>query len=64
MKSISSGRTRRHHKKHKRTKKNIKKKYVKFPKHLKKQKKMLSEQSHDKFELIISTPINSSMSDE
>ena len=45
-------------------KKNAKKKYVKFPKHLKKQKKMLSEQSHDKFELIISTPINSSMSDE
>jgi hypothetical protein len=48
----------------KNAKKNAKKKYVKFPKHLKKQKKMLSEQSHDKFELIISTPINSSMSDE
>ena len=60
MKSISSGRTRRRHK----NKKNAKKKYVKFPKHLKKQKKILSEQSHDKFELIISTPINSSMSDE
>ena len=45
MKSISSGRTRRHHKKHKRTKKNTKKKYVKFPKRLKKQRKTLSEQS-------------------
>ena len=64
MKSISSGRTRRHHKKHKRTKKNTKKKYVKFPKRLKKQKKTLSEQSHDKLEPIISTPINSPMSDE
>ena len=64
MKSISSGRTRRRHKKHKRTKKNTKKKYVKFPKCLKKQKKTLSEQSHDKLEPIISTPINSPMSDE
>jgi len=64
MKSISSGRTRRRHKKHKRTKKNTKKKYVKFPKRLKKQKKTLSEQSHGKLEPIISTPINSPMSDE
>ena len=64
MKSISSGRTKRHHKKHKRTKKNTKKKYVKFPKRLKKQKKTVSEQSHDKLEPIVSTPINSPMSDE
>ena len=64
MKSISSGRTRRRHKKHKGTKKNTKKKYVKFPKRLKKQRKTLSEQSHDKLEPIISTPINSPMSDE
>ena len=64
MKSISSGRTKRHHKKLKRTKKNTKKKYVKFPKRLKKQKKTLSEQSHDKLEPIVSTPINSPMSDE
>ena len=64
MKSISSGKTRRLHKKHKRTKKNTKKKYVKFPKRLKKESKMLSEQSHDELEPIISTPINSPMSDE
>ena len=64
MKSISSGRTRKRHKKHKRTKKNIKKKYVKFTKRLKKQRKTLSEQLHDELEPIISTPINSPMSDE
>ena len=65
MKSISSGKTRKRHKKHKRTKKNTKKKYVKFPKRLKKQRKTLSQQqSHDKLEPIISTPINSPMSDE
>ena len=64
MKSISGGRTRTRHKKHKRTKKNTKKKYVKFPKRLKKQKKTLSEQSHDKLKPIVSTPINSPMSDE
>ena len=64
MKSISSGRTRRRHKKHKRTKKNTKEKYVKFPKRLKKESKMLSEQSHDELEPIVSTPINSPMSDE
>ena len=64
MKSISSGRTRRRHKKHKRTKKNTKKKYVKFPKRLKKQRKKLPEQSYDELKPIISTPINSPMSDE
>ena len=64
MKSISSGRTRTRHKKHKRTKKNTKKKYVKFPKQLEKQKKTVSEQSQDELEPIISTPINSPMSDE
>ena len=62
MKSVSSGRTRRHHQKHKRTKK--KKKYVKFPKRLEKQRKTVSEQSQDELEPIISTPINSPMSDE
>ena len=64
MKSISSGRTRRRHKKHKRTKKNTKKKYVKFTKGLSKQRKMLSKQSRDELEPVISTPINSPMSDE
>lgn len=64
MKPISSGKTRRRHKKHKRTKKNTKKKYIKFPKRLKKQKKTLPQQSHGKLEPIISTPINSPMSDE
>jgi len=62
MKSVSSGRTRRHHQKHKRTKK--KKKYVKFPKRFEKQRKTVSEQSQDELEPIISTPINSPMSDE
>jgi len=62
MKSVSSGRTRRHHQKHKRTKK--KKKYVKFPRRLKEQRKTVSEQSQDELEPIISTPINSPMSDE
>ena len=64
MKSISSGKTKRRHKKRKKTKKNTKKKYVKFPKRLRKQRKMLSEQSHDELKPIISTPINSPMSDE
>ena len=64
MKSISSGRTRKRYKKHKRTKKNTKKKYVKFPKGLSKQRKMLSKQSRDELEPVISTPINSPMSDE
>ena len=62
MKSVSSGRTRRRHQKHKRTKK--KKKYVKFPKRFEKQRKTVSEQSQDELEPIISTPINSPMSDE
>ena len=44
--------------------KNKKKKYVKFPTRLEKQKKTESEQSQDELEPIISTPINSPMSDE
>ena len=62
MKSISSGKTRGSHPHHRRKKK--KKKYVKFPKRLDKQKKTVSEQSQDKLETIISTPITSPMSDE
>ena len=98
MKKISSGRTRKRHRKHKRTKK--KRSYVKYPKRLKKRKssaklrevlpqeklfdakiinniaypkdkkpekkeiKTVSEQSQDELEPIISTPINSPMSDE
>ena len=62
MKSISSGKTRGSHPHHRRKKK--KKKYVKFPKHLGKQRKTVSEQSQDELEPIISTPINSPMSDE
>ena len=66
MKSVSSGKTRgsrlRHRKKSK--KKNKKKKYVKFSKHLNKQIKTVSQQSQDELEPIISTPINSPMSDE
>ena len=57
MKSISSGRTRRHHQKHKRTKK--KRSYVKHPKRLKKEIKTVSKQSQDELE-----PITSPMSDE
>jgi len=66
MKSVSSGKTRGSHPRHrrKRGKKNKKKKYVKFPKHLKKQRRTVSEQSQDELEPIISTPINSPMSDE
>ena len=66
MKSVSSGKTRGRHPHHRRknNKKNKKKKYVKFPKHLKKKKKTISEQSQDELEPIISTPINSPMSDE
>ena len=46
-------------------KNNKKKKYVKFPKKcLKKQRKTVSEQLQDELEPIISTPINSPMSDE
>ena len=66
MKSVSSGRTRGSHSYHRRKKKkkNKKRKYVKFPKRLEKQKKTISEQSQDELEPIISTSINSPMSDE
>ena len=65
MKSVSSGKTRGSHLHHrKKRKKKKKKKYVKFPKHLEKQRKTVSEQSQDELEPIISTPINSPMSDE
>ena len=68
MKSVSSGKTRgsnsQHRRKKKKKKKNKKKKYVKFPKRLKEQRKTVSEQSQDELEPIISTPINSPMSDE
>ena len=62
MKSVSSGKTRGSHPHHRRKKK--KKKYVKFPKRLNQQRKTVSEQSQDELEPIISTPINSPMSDE
>ena len=62
MKSVSSGKTRGSHPHHRRKKK--KKKYVKFPKRLEKQRKTVSEQLQDELEPIISTPINSPMSDE
>ena len=64
MKSVSSGRTRGSHSYHRRKKKNKKKKYVKFPKRLEKQRKTVSEQLQDELEPIVSTPINSPMSDE
>ena len=64
MKSVSSGKTRGRHPHHRRKKKNKKKKYVKFPKRLEKQRKTVSEQSQDELKPIISTPINSPMSDE
>jgi len=68
MKSVLSGKTRGSHTRHRKKKgkenKNKKKKYVKFPKRLEKQKKTVSEQSQDELEPIISTPINSPMSDE
>ena len=66
MKSVSSGKTRGSHPHHRRKKgkKKKKKKYVKFPKHLEKQRKTESEHSQDELEPIISTPINSPMSDE
>ena len=64
MKSVSSGKTRGSHPHYRRKKKNKKKKYVKFPKCLEKQGKTVSEQSQDELEPIISTPINSPMSDE
>ena len=62
MKSVSSGKTRGSHPHHRIKKK--KKKYVKFPKRLEKQRKTTSEQLQDELEPIISTPINSPMSDE
>ena len=62
MKSVSSGKTRGSHPHHRKKKK--KKKYVKFPKRLEKQRKTTSEQLQDELEPIISTPINSPMSDE
>ena len=66
MKSVSSGKTRGSHPHHRRKKKKKKKKkkYVKFPKRLDQQRKTVSEQSQDELEPIISTPINSPMSDE
>ena len=64
MKSVSSGKTRGSHPHHRRKNKNKKKKYVKFPKRLEKQRKTVLEQSQDELEPIISTPINSPMSDE
>ena len=68
MKSVSSGKTRGSHphrrRKNKNKNKNKKKKYVKFPRRLEKQRKTVSEQSQDELEPIISTPINSPMSDE
>ena len=64
MKSVSSGKTRGSHPHHRRKKKNKKKKYVKFPKRLEKQRKTVSEQSQDELKPIISSPINSPMSDE
>jgi len=64
MKSVSSGKTRGSHPRHRRKKKKKKKKYVKFPKRFEKQRKTVSEQSQDELEPIISTPINSPMSDE
>ena len=66
MKSVSSGKTRGSHPHHRRKKgkEKKKKKYVKFPKRLKQQKKTISQQSQDELEPIISTPINSPMSDE
>ena len=72
MKSVSSGRTRGCHSYHRRKNKNKNKnkkkkknkKYVKFPKRLEKQRKTVSEQLQDELEPIVSTPINSPMSDE
>ena len=62
MKSVSNGKTRGSHSRQRRKKK--KKKYVKFPKRLEKQRKTVSEHSQDELESIVSTPINSPMSDE
>ncbi len=66
MTKVSSGKTRGSHPRHrkKKGKKKKKKRYIKFSKRLKKQRKTVSEQSQDELEPIISTPINSPMSDE
>ena len=64
MKSVSSGKTRGSHSRHRRKGERRKKKYVKFPKRLEKQRKTALEQSQDELEPIISSPINSPMSDE
>ena len=64
MKKVSSGKTRGSHPHHRRKKKNKNKKYEKFPKHLDKQRKTVSEQYQDELEPIISTLINSPMSDK
>ena len=66
MKSVSSGKTRGSHPYHRRKKgkKKKKKKYEKFPKSLKQQRETISEKLQDELEPIISTPINSPMSDE
>ena len=66
MKSVSSGKTRGSHPHHRRKNKNKnkRKKYVKFTKRLEKKRKTASELSQDELEPIISTSINSPMSDE
>ena len=68
MKNVSSGKTRGSHphrrRRNKNKNKNKKKKYVKFTKRLEKQRNTTSELSQDELEPIISTPINSPMSDE
>ena len=64
MKNVSSGKTRGDHHRKRKENKDKKKKYVKFPKHLKKKIKPVPIQSHNEQESIISTPINSPMSDE
>ena len=66
MKSVSSGKTRGSHPHHRRKKKKKEKnkKYVKFPKRLKKKRQTVSGQTQGELEPIVSTPINSPMSDE
>ena len=64
MKSVSSGKTRGSPPYHRKKRGNKKKKYVKFPKRLEKQRKTVLKQSQDELEPIISSPINSPMSDE
>ena len=77
MKNVSSGRTRGSHPHLRKNKKKKKKKsYAKYLKRLRKkrntkgilkilkERKMVSGQSQDELEPIISTPINSPMSDE